>query len=271
MSIGEALAHARREAGLTVAHVSAATRIRETIVRGIERDEFEPCGGHFYARGHIRSIARTLGIDAEPLVAQYDEEHGGSPRAMSPQQGVDPMPVSGAGRRRRPNLSVAIAALLVAVIAFGIFRFVGGSDTQAQSGGPAAGGPTSSAPPTDLAAQPPKGQATLPPTGRASGTPGPTRPEPSESATPEGAAVRLDAEEPTWVSATGSKGQQFFRGVLQPGDSKQFTDDELIRLHIGNLGGVSLTINGKNYGVVGESGAVNNGLQVYPDRVAGLS
>lgn len=255
MSIGESLTAARREAGLTVAHVSAATRIRETIVRGIERDEFEPCGGHFYARGHIRSIARTLGIDPEPLVAQYDDEHGGSPRVASPAQKLDPMPVSAAGERRRPNWSIAMTALLVAVVAFGIFRFVGGSDTPgAQSGGPGAQAPPSSSSPREHAS---------------SGSPQPTESETSKSPTPEGAAVRLDAQAPTWISASGSKGQ-FFSGILQAGDSKEFTDDKLIKLQIGNLGGVSLTINGKDYGVVGESGVVD-GLQVYPDRVAGLS
>lgn len=256
MSIGETLTAARREAGLTVAHVSAATRIRETIVRSIERDEFELCGGHFYARGHIRSIARTLGIDPEPLVAQYDDEHGGSPRAASPAQKLDPMPVSAAGDRRRPNWSIAMTALLVAVVAFGIFRFVGGSDTpEAQSGGSGAQAPPSS--------------SSSPSEHASSRSPQPTESETSKSPTPEGAAVRLDVQAPTWISASGSKGQ-FFSGILQAGDSKEFTDDKLIKLQIGNLGGVSLTINGKDYGVVGEPGVVD-GLQVYPDRVAGLS
>lgn len=264
MSIGAALTAARREAGLTVAQVSAATRIRETIVRGIENDDFEMCGGHFYARGHIRSIAQTLGIDAEPLVTQYDEEHGGSPRAMNPVQGSDPMPVSAAGERRRPNWSIAMAVLLVAAIAFGIFRFVGGSDTpEAQSGASGPGGPTPSSSAAQGAAAPPTGQAP-------SASPRSPESAATGSSRPEGAAVRLDVQARTWVRASGSGGQEYFRGTLQPGDSKRFTDDTIIRLRIGNLGGVSLTINGKDYGVVGESGTVH-GVQVYPDRVAGLS
>ena len=65
MSIGDALAQARSQAGLTVAQVSERTRIRETIIRGIEHDDFSACGGDFYARGHIRSIARAVGTDPE--------------------------------------------------------------------------------------------------------------------------------------------------------------------------------------------------------------
>ncbi|HUC27573.1 MAG TPA: helix-turn-helix domain-containing protein, partial [Streptosporangiaceae bacterium] len=37
MSIGDTLAAARRQAGLTVTQVSQRTCIRETIIRGIER------------------------------------------------------------------------------------------------------------------------------------------------------------------------------------------------------------------------------------------
>jgi len=57
VSIGDSLADARRQAGLTVTQVSQQTRIRESIIRGIEADDFSGCGGDFYARGHIRSIA----------------------------------------------------------------------------------------------------------------------------------------------------------------------------------------------------------------------
>lgn len=72
MSIGRALAEARHRAGLTVTEVSQQTRIRETIIRGIESDDYSACGGDFYARGHIRSIARVVGADPAPLIREYD-------------------------------------------------------------------------------------------------------------------------------------------------------------------------------------------------------
>ena len=56
MSIGDSLATARRQAGLTITQVSLQTRIRESIIRGIEQNDFSACGGDFYARGHIRNI-----------------------------------------------------------------------------------------------------------------------------------------------------------------------------------------------------------------------
>lgn len=72
MSTGEALAGARRGAGLTVSQVSQQTRIREAIITGIEGDDYSACGGDFYVRGHIRAIARAVGADPEPLIRQYD-------------------------------------------------------------------------------------------------------------------------------------------------------------------------------------------------------
>ena len=81
MSIGDALADARRQAGLTITQVSQRTCIRETIIRGIEHGDFSACGGDFYARGHIRSVARAVGADDEDLIREYDATHG-APQAI---------------------------------------------------------------------------------------------------------------------------------------------------------------------------------------------
>jgi hypothetical protein len=70
--IGETLVQARHQAGLTVAQVSERTCIRETIIRGIEEDDYSACGGDFYARGHIRAIAKVVGAYSGPLIREYD-------------------------------------------------------------------------------------------------------------------------------------------------------------------------------------------------------
>jgi cytoskeletal protein RodZ len=75
VSIGEGLAQARRRAGLTVTQVSEQTCIRETIISGIERDDYSGCGGDFYTRGHIRAIAKAVGTDPVPLIGVYDAAH----------------------------------------------------------------------------------------------------------------------------------------------------------------------------------------------------
>jgi transcriptional regulator with XRE-family HTH domain len=84
VDIGGALAEARSEAGLTVDQVSDRTRIRATIIRAIERDDYAICGGDFYARGHIRAIARVVGTDPAPLIEQYDLAHSPPPDEPTP-------------------------------------------------------------------------------------------------------------------------------------------------------------------------------------------
>ena len=79
MSIGEGLAQARRQAGLTVTQVSQRTCIRETIILGIEHDDYSACGGDFYTRGHIRAIAKAVGTDPVPLIGEYDTAHPDDP------------------------------------------------------------------------------------------------------------------------------------------------------------------------------------------------
>jgi hypothetical protein len=101
MSIGGTLARARLDAGLTIAEVSERTRIRETIIRGIEQDDYSACGGDFYARGHLRSIARVVGADAAALVGEYDATVR-APEDITAAEALQPMlPIDSGGGRRR--------------------------------------------------------------------------------------------------------------------------------------------------------------------------
>ncbi|WP_194922434.1 helix-turn-helix domain-containing protein [Catenulispora pinisilvae] len=69
--VGRRLALARQHAGLSIEEVVAATRIRPGMLREIESGEFVHCGGDVYARGHVRAIAKVVGIDPEPLLAEH--------------------------------------------------------------------------------------------------------------------------------------------------------------------------------------------------------
>jgi len=110
--IGETLVQARHQAGLTLAQVSKQTRIRETIIRKIEADDFSECGGDFYARGHIRAIAKAVGTDSEPLIEDYDSDH----RTTGPMGTVslDELLASSAPQRHRPDLPAAWARVTAA-------------------------------------------------------------------------------------------------------------------------------------------------------------
>ena len=73
MSVGEALAEARSRAGLSVDELSERTKIRGTVIRCIEQDDYDACGGDVFVRGYVRALARAVGIDARPLIREYDK------------------------------------------------------------------------------------------------------------------------------------------------------------------------------------------------------
>lgn len=136
MRVGEALAEARGRAGLTVAEVSQRTRIREAVIRGIEGDDYSACGGDFYARGDIRSIAKAVGADPEPLICEYDAVHR-APGVLSAVSLDELLTAGQAPDRRRRNWTVVLGLALVAAMGFVGYTFLVGSPHGA-SGPPAA-------------------------------------------------------------------------------------------------------------------------------------
>ena len=73
MTVGETLTEARYQAGLSIDELSERTRIRGTVIRSIEQDDYGACGGDIYVRGYVRAIAGAVGIDAQPLIREYDQ------------------------------------------------------------------------------------------------------------------------------------------------------------------------------------------------------
>ncbi len=125
MSIGETLEQARHQAGLSVAQVSEQTRIRPPIIRSIEADDYEACGGDFYARGDIRSIAEVVGTDPEPLIHEYDQVH----RAPGPVAATSLDELLERSRpqwHRRPGFMLVFGlAAIVIVLGFIGYRIMG--------------------------------------------------------------------------------------------------------------------------------------------------
>ena len=89
MTVGEALAEARYRAGLTIDEVSERTRIREAVIRCIEQDDYEACGGDLYVRGYVRAIAGAVGIDAQPLIRDYDAARAAVPEGAGGTRAVE--------------------------------------------------------------------------------------------------------------------------------------------------------------------------------------
>ncbi len=172
MSIGATLAAARRHAGLTVAEVSARTRVRENIIKGIEQDDYAACGGDFYARGHIRAIAQAVGTDPAPLIEEFDERWR-SAQEITAAEAFQPMMPIRKRERRRVRWMAVLAVVVLAVLGFAGYKFASGvGKTQraadATSQRPAHAGQPTSAPSITPSVQASTAQASPTPTPSAS-------------------------------------------------------------------------------------------------------
>jgi cytoskeletal protein RodZ len=125
VSIGATLAAARRRAGLTVSGVSQSTRVTEPIIRGIEHDDYTECGGDFYARGHIRAIARAVGEDPEPLIEEFDSTWRSAKETTAAEAFSPAMPLR-TRERRRVRWTAVLAVLVLAVLGFAGYKFASG-------------------------------------------------------------------------------------------------------------------------------------------------
>ena len=196
MSIGATLGSARRRAGLTVGEVSQSTRVTEPIIRGIELDDYAACGGDFYARGHIRAIARAVGEDPLPLIDEFDSTWRSAKEITAAEAFQPGMPLR-KRERRRVRWTAFLAVLVLAVLGFASYKFVAGVGRDRH---PSAASPRPS---------PPGARTSLPlanaPAVRASAQASPAT-TPSASTIASASPVAVQALTPASVAAFGPAG-----------------------------------------------------------------
>jgi cytoskeletal protein RodZ len=195
--------------------------IRETIIRSIEQGDFSPCGGDFYARGHIRSIAEVVGVDAAPLIREYDEEHGplGSMRAVQIFEPATPIKIR---EPRNLHLGRVLIVALLAVVGFGVYHLV--STKTSHSSATAAS--------TVRPEAKPKPKAT-------------TSPAVHKAQPANEAVITLTAISNCWVGFDSPTGQQLSQDTVLAGQTKTWNEKDRVSMVIGNPPGAKLTVNGK--------------------------
>lgn len=77
-SPGRALAAARRARKLEITRVASELRLKPETVDAIERDDYEHLPSPVFVSGYIRTYARLLGLDPQPLIARFHVLHPGA-------------------------------------------------------------------------------------------------------------------------------------------------------------------------------------------------
>ena len=236
-SIGEEICAARKGADLTIAEVADRAKLRVAVLQAIENDDFSLCGGDTYARGHLKVIAGILKIDSKSLLELFDEKFGKFETAL--------LDLSEKGKRNleKPSKSTKASWKTLSAIAVAVIALV----TVVQISGSSPKNEVVSA--TSESETPPSVEQPIPATA---------------STEPEAKVVITGVRSYSWISVSDAAGNSIFTGEVKKGESKEFTDAQLLRFVIGNAGAVTLTVNGEERGIPGKIGEVVR-LQVAAD------
>lgn len=218
------------------------TRIRADYLMRMESDEFDFLAPA-YVRGFLRSYARYLRVDPDPLLEEFDHRYG--------RQRTDPSQIVALDRRsrslprqRRPLNSWLLAAVLAAIVLIAL-AIVGVVTSPRRPTGARGGGPT-------IAEESPSATPSETP----SVTPSPTESEGS-LALDDGFSVEVVAKRARcWIEVT-SDGQLLTPGgiTLELGDrSDVFEATTNMKIVFGYAEGVDLIIDGQNLGAPGAAG-----------------
>ena len=233
MSGKSSLAQARETAGLTVEQISALTNIRVVVIKDLENNSVDICGGIAYARGHIRTITKVLNqktpksisFDADLIVAEIEAAQSNDGRKIIErlaENNVADKPKEKKRIKFRTLASISAAVLSIGLVAQVAINNVSNIDVDSP-------------------------QIT---TTRKSF-------QNEAASTPSGVnLVVTGINGKSWIGLTNANGEQVFNGQISSGQVATFSDPQLIKAVIGNAGAVKLNLNGSDLGVVGAEGEV---------------
>ena len=259
-SIGNRLRFAREAKGMTVSELSAKVRVREVLIKHIEKDEFEKVGADVYVRGHIRAMAQSLDLNPDELMALYPASGVGESPFDQPVLAPEPetlevasivfnqqnkssqfsgsffQPLENIRARSGTNWSLIMASTLGVITLIAIGSVVVSTFNS----------------PTNVVAE-----ETASPTP----TPTPAATKEAEDLTANvpapGVDVLLKAEgNSSWVRATDVNDVELFEGIIREGQEQRVGSVEGVKLLMGNAGAITLTVNGQVLGKAGGNGEV---------------
>ena len=113
--IGATLRNAREAAGFSIADVAERLRLSRHHIENLEAERFDLFPVAVFLRGYLTSYARLLGIDAGPLLEQYDRRGFGPPQLHS-QDTAQATP-------RGSEFTVAVTTLVVIAVLIVLIAF----------------------------------------------------------------------------------------------------------------------------------------------------
>ena len=260
---GAALKRAPEAQGITIGDMAARSRLSVQQVRALESERTAELPEPVYVRAFIRGVASVLGLEPDPLVADYTARYGAASVGVLPDH--DPAKetvVRASGRRTGLKAAVvAIAAVLVCAAGWYAWSSMSdGAETQ-----PAAETPVVDAPESVEAAPAPE-QAAADQTAqeKTAAEQAAAEKAAAEKAAAEKAAaekaraqsqaaatgerrVTLSTSGACWVQILLPNGRSFFAKEMAEGGSETLNVPVGARVTVGNASVMTLTVDGRPY------------------------
>jgi cytoskeletal protein RodZ len=244
MSLGTMISKARKDAGLSIDDLSAATNIRTTLLRDIEADNFSQCGGETYARGHLRNIAIKLNVDPQLFLTPFEVEQMHVDRTMQDLL-VENNVMREPKEVRKVSWKVLVTISVASMFVAGLAQIIVSSKSTPDIPVAIEQTPTTSPEPSPE------------PTPEATATEEVVPTDEATISTGQGVEVIFTATRAkSWLFVSDSSGRVLFSGQIPVGATKTFSTDQQLNLKIGNAGGVDLSVNGKKIDSLGADGQV---------------
>ncbi len=230
--IGPELTAARTRLGLSVDELADRTRIRPHVIESIEVDDFAPCGGDFYARGHLRTLARVLGKDPAPMLEAFEERYATAPvnaRRVFEAELATGMTGSMRSTIGGPNWGLLIGVVLSLVLVWGVVRLFAGE-------------------PAELIQNP------APVLNGSAGIDNGFTPEKAPPIAEPLPVMLTAAYADTRVVVRDGDGRIVFSGQMVLGEKKRLEVSPPVRIRAVDGGAIEVSVHGRDRGVLGEIG-----------------
>jgi cytoskeleton protein RodZ len=292
-SVGEFFKQVRETKGLTVDEVASKTRIRSDFVKALEDGNFAKLPDQVFAKGFVRSYARSLGLDEEDAIHRFIQSAGAFYEKQDERERLKVRQAE-EERKRRANRKAVAVAIAIAVLTL-IFLLSREQSSVLRRGGDRVPVKPSAQVPRDIneaGARPEPGPAVAVRPGEAPvvvpqsptearpvdppvAATGPARSEPESTSSTlpgiegplaglslDGAAANdgqlvldLEATELSWVVVQIDNGSPQ-EALLRSGEKAHWEAQDQFILTLGNAGGVKAELNGKPQKPFGPSGKV---------------
>lgn len=114
--LGETIRVARKARGLEPADLAHCLRLEPRIIEALESEDYERLPPQAFVHGYLRALAKELGIDAKPLLAQFDQRSGSEPPRLADFESRPPAQISVDSRVIRYSTIALVVAMIVMMV-----------------------------------------------------------------------------------------------------------------------------------------------------------